>query len=372
MAKRDYYELLGVERGVSEKELKSAFRKKAMQYHPDRNPDDAEAEAKFKEVGEAYEILKDADKRAAYDQYGHAAFEQGGMGGRGGFDQGFSSSMSDIFEDLFGDAFGGGRRGSSRGRGSDIRYDYEISLEDCFNGQEAEINVPTQVKCDVCDGSGAKPGTSPVTCSTCGGHGKVRMAQGFFSIERTCPTCQGRGQIIEDPCGNCHGAGRVTKKRVLSVDIPAGVEDGTRIRISGEGEAGVQGGPSGDLYLFISVKPHEFFQRDGADLFCRVPISMSTAALGGTFEVPTIEGGRASVKIPAGTQSGKQFRLRQKGMSILRQANKGDMYVQAVVETPQKLTKRQKELLEEFQEISSADNSPDSENFFTRVKDFFQ
>ena len=376
MSKADYYELLGASKGASEKELKSAFRKMAMKYHPDRNPDDAGAEAKFKEINEAYEVLKDPQKRAAYDQYGHAAFEQGGGGGFGG--GGFAGGgFSDIFEDIFGEMMGGGagRRGGGarsggRERGADLRYNMEVSLEDAYNGKSAEISVPTAVGCETCSGSGAKPGSSPVTCNTCGGVGRVRASQGFFSVERTCPECQGRGEVISDPCGDCSGQGRVTKERTLSVDIPAGIEDGVRIRLGGEGEAGARGGPSGDLYIFLSIKSHEFFQRDGADLFCKIPISMATAALGGQFEVACLDSSKSRVKVPEGTQTGKQFRLRGKGMPIMRSSDMGDLYIQVVTETPQNLSKRQRELLEEFEQISSEDNSPESTGFFTRMKRF--
>ena len=379
MSKRDFYEVLGVSRGADEKELKSAYRKLAKQYHPDTNKDDATAEAKFKEVSEAYDILKDPQKRAAYDQFGHQAFEGGGgPGGPGGFGPDFSSSMSDIFEDLFGEFMGGGGQGRGRGRGgssaergSDLRYNMEIELTEAYEGKTAQIRVPTSVKCDVCDGSGAKPGTSPTTCTTCGGVGQVRAQQGFFTIQRTCPTCHGRGQMITDPCADCSGQGRVTKDRTLSVNIPAGVEDGTRIRLSGEGEAGVRGGPSGDLYIFVSIRPHDFFQRDGADLYCRVPIAMTTAALGGDIEVPTIDGKKVRVTIPDGAQSGKQFRLKTKGMPVLRSKQMGDLHIQVTVETPVNLSKRQKELLQEF-EGESRNNSPQSEGFFSKAKAFWE
>ena len=373
MAKADFYETLGVAREADEKALKSAYRKLAMQFHPDRNPDNAEAEAKFKEVNEAYETLKDPQKRAAYDRFGHAAFENGGMGGGGG-GFGAAGGFSDIFEDIFGEMMGGGRARRSSGgreRGADLRYNMEITLEEAYEGKTAQIHVPSSMTCEVCNGSGSKPGSDPVTCSTCGGAGRVRAASGFFSIERTCPTCNGRGQTIEDPCTNCHGQGRVTQERSLSVNIPAGIEDGTRIRLAGEGEAGFRGSPSGDLYIFISVKPHEFFQRDGADLYCKVPISMTKAALGGHFEVATMDGAYTRVKVPDGTQSGRQFRLKGKGMPVLRQAAMGDLYIQIVVETPQNLSKRQRELLEEFDEISAHENSPQSTGFFSRMKEFF-
>ncbi len=374
MIKVDYYEVLGVQRGADDKELKTAFRKLAMQYHPDRNPGDAEAEKKFKEIGEAYECLKDPQKRAAYDRFGHAAFENGMGGGRaGGF--GAAGGFSDIFEDIFGEMMGGGRsRRSANGRerGSDLRYNMEISLGEAFTGKTAEIRVPSSIICDECGGSGAKPGTQPVTCSMCSGSGRVRAAQGFFSVERTCPQCQGRGQTIKDPCPKCAGQGRLNEERSLSVTIPAGIEDGTRIRLSGEGEAGLRGGPSGDLYIFLSVRPHEFFQRDGADLYCKVPISMTTAALGGQFEVTTLDGTQTRVKVPEGTQNGRQFRLRSKGMPVLRQSTVGDLYIQVDIETPQNLSRRQRELLEEFDKLSSKENSPASSGFFTRMKDFFE
>jgi len=373
MSKADFYELLGVGRDADEKAVKAAFRKLAMQFHPDRNPGDHTAEIKFKEVNAAYECLKDPQKRAAYDRFGHAAFENGG-GGPAGFSGDFTASMSDIFDNIFGDFMGGGRRGTSRSgreRGSDLRYNMEITLEEAFAGKTAEIEVPTKVACKTCAGSGAKPGSSPKVCATCEGHGRVRAAQGFFSIERTCPTCHGRGEVISDPCLECNGIGRTTENRTLSVNIPAGIEDGTRIRLAGEGEAGLRGGPSGDLYIFLSIRPHEFFQRDGADIFCRVPISMTTAALGGEFQVPTIDGGKTKVKVPEGTQTGKQFRLKGKGMPVLRSTRVGEMYIQVAVETPRNLTRKQRDLLEEFEKASSAENNPDSAGFFTRVRDFF-
>ena len=372
MSKRDYYEVLGVSRTSTEAELKAAFRKLAMQHHPDRNPGDSECEHKFKELNEAYDVLKDGDKRAAYDRFGHAAFEQGGMGGAHGFGADFGSTFADIFEGIFGmgGAARGGGRGQGRERGSDLRYNMEITLEEAFEGKTAQIRIPTSVTCEACSGSGAKAGTKPKACSTCGGAGKIRHAQGFFTLERTCPVCQGRGQVIDDPCKDCSGAGRVMRERTLSVNIPAGVEDGTRIRLSGEGEAGVRGGPPGDLYIFLSLAQHEFFQRDGADLYCRVPISMVTAALGGEFEVPAIDGSKARVKVPGGTQTGRRFRLTSKGMPVLRSKQTGDMYVQVSVETPQNLSKRQRELLAEFEKLSSAENQPESTGFFSRVKEF--
>jgi molecular chaperone DnaJ len=374
-AKADFYEVLGVARTADDKTLKAAFRKLAMQYHPDRNPGDKSAEVKFKEVAAAYEALKDPQSRAAYDRFGHAAFENGGNGA--GFPGDFGATMSDIFDNIFGDMMGGGRRGTnaSRGgreRGGDLRYNMEITLEEAYAGKTAEIAVPTKIVCKTCSGSGSKPGSSPKTCPTCEGHGRVRAAQGFFSIERTCPTCQGRGEVIADPCVECHGSGRTTEDRKLSVNIPSGIEDGTRIRLAGEGEAGLRGGPSGDLYIFLSIKPHEFFQRDGADIFCRVPISVTTAALGGEFQVPTIDGGKTRVKVPDGTQTGKQFRLKSKGMPVLRSQRVGDMYIQVAVETPQNLTRRQRELLQEFEQLSSGENNPESTGFFARVRDFLE
>lgn len=373
MAKPDYYELLGVPRDADDKALKSAFRKKAMEFHPDRNPGDVQAEQHFKAVNEAYEVLRDGQKRAAYDRFGHQAFEQGGMGNAGMGSAGMGGAgMGDIFEEIFGEFMGGRRRGSAGpARGSDVRYNLEITLEEAFEGKLVELLLPTSVACDTCTGSGAKPGTSASTCGTCGGMGKVRMSQGFFAMERTCPSCGGRGEVIKDPCTTCAGQGRVTRERKLSVNIPAGIDDGNRIRVAGEGEAGMRGAPAGDLYIFVSIKPHEIFQRDGADLFCRAPISVVTAALGGSFEVPALDGGRARVKVPEGTQTGKQFRLRGKGMPILRQRETGDMYVQVEVETPQNLTKRQRELLAEFEAESSEQNHPQTSGFFASVRDFF-
>lgn len=369
MSKRDYYEVLGVSRSCSEVELKAAFRKLAMQHHPDRNPGDKDCEHRFKEINEAYDVLKDGDKRAAYDRFGHAAFEQGGIGGAHGFGADFGSTFADIFEGIFGMGSARGRS-SGRERGSDLRYNMEITLDEAFAGKTAQIRIPTSVTCEACSGSGAKAGTKPKPCATCGGAGKIRHAQGFFTLERTCPTCHGRGQVIDDPCKVCGGGGRVTRERTLSVNIPAGVEDGTRIRLAGEGEAGLRGGPAGDLYIFLEVGQHEFFQRDGADLHCRVPISMTTAALGGEFEVPAIDGSKVKVKVPAGTQAGRRFRLGGKGMPVLRTKQTGDMYVQVAVETPQNLTKRQRELLAEFEKLSSEATQPESAGFFSRVKEF--
>lgn len=378
MAKRDYYDILGVSKGASAEELKKAYRQKAKELHPDRNSDNPQAEAQFKEVNEAYEVLKDADKKAAYDRYGHAAFE-GGMGGggggpRGGFAQGdFASAFSDVFEDLFGDFMGGRGGGGGRSRaqrGSDLRYNLRVSLEEAFAGVQKTISVPTSVSCDTCHGTGAEGGAEPVTCPTCSGMGKVRAQQGFFTVERTCPTCSGAGQIVKNPCKVCGGTGRVERERSLSVNIPAGVETGTRIRLAGEGEAGLRGGPTGDLYIFIEVKDHPIFQRDGVTLFCRVPISFTTAALGGEVEVPTIDGGRSRVRVPAGSQTGKQMRLRSKGMPALRGGGVGDMLIEMAVETPVNLSARQKELLREFEALSE-ENHPEGQSFFTKVKGFW-
>jgi len=370
MAKRCYYETLSVERTASDGDIKSAFRKQAMQWHPDRNSGDKDAEHRFKEINEAYEVLKDPDKRAAYDRFGHAAFEHGmGNGAAAGFGADFATTFSDIFDDLFG--MGGRRgRGGGRERGADLRYNMEISLQEAFAGKAAQIRIPTSVTCEACSGSGAKAGTKPKSCQMCGGHGRVRHAQGFFTLERTCPNCQGRGKSIDSPCASCAGSGRVTRERTLSVNVPAGVEDGTRIRLAGEGEAGVRGGPSGDLYIFLSIGAHPFFQREGADLHCRVPVSMVTAAVGGEVEVPTIDGGKGRVKVPEGTQSGRRFRLQGRGMPVLRARQTGDMYVQVVVETPQNLTKKQRELLTEFDRLSSASTQPESSGFLGKVKDF--
>ncbi|MCP3968878.1 MAG: molecular chaperone DnaJ [Rhodobacteraceae bacterium] len=375
MAKRDYYEVLGVQKGASADEIKKGYRKKAKELHPDRNSDNPDAENQFKEVNEAYDALKDPEKKAAYDRFGHAAFE-GGMGGgpRGGGQGDFASAFSDVFDDLFGD-FMGGRGGAGGGRqratrGSDLRYNLRVALEDAYAGVQKTIEVPTSVACSTCHGSGAEGGAEPTTCPTCSGMGKVRAQQGFFTVERTCPTCSGMGQIIKNPCTACGGAGRVEKQRSLSVNIPAGVETGTRIRLGGEGEAGLRGGPTGDLYIFIELREHTLFQRDGQDLFCRVPVSMASAALGGDIEVPTIDGGRSRVKVPAGSQSGRQMRLRNKGMPTLRGGTTGDMFIELAVETPVNLTSRQKELMREFDGIS-ADNSPEASSFFSKVKSFW-
>ncbi len=356
MSKRCYYEVLGVERTANDDQLKAAFRKLALKWHPDRNAGDASSEARFKEINEAYEILKDPEKRSAYDRFGHAAFEQGGIGGTHGFAGDFGSSFSDLFEGIFGM---GGHRSTRAERASDLRYDMEITLEEAFAGKTAELRLPTSVSCEACSGTGAKVGTRPKACPECGGAGRIRYAQGLFTLERACTACQGRGRVIDAPCATCFGAGRVTRERTLSVNVPPGVEDGTRIRLAGEREAGVRGGRAGDLYIFVSIAPHNFFQRDAADLHCRVPVPMVTAALGGEFEVPTLEGGKTRVKVPEGTQSGRRLRLKGKGMPELRSRQSGDMYVEVVVETPQKLTKRQRELLTEFEKLSLKETHPE-------------
>ncbi|MBO9465968.1 molecular chaperone DnaJ [Tropicibacter sp. R15_0] len=379
MSKRDFYDVLGAAKGASADELKKAYRKKAKELHPDRNADNPDAEAQFKEVNEAYDVLKDPEKKAAYDRYGHAAFE-GGMGGGGGRPGGgfgggqgdFASAFSDVFDDLFGDMMGGrGGGGRQRAtRGSDLRYNLGVTLEEAYSGLQKTLNVPTTVQCGECDGSGAEGGAEPTTCPTCSGMGKVRATQGFFTVERTCPTCSGLGQIIKNPCKGCGGTGRVQKERALSVNIPAGVETGTRIRLSGEGEAGMRGGPPGDLYIFIEVEEHKIFERESTELHCRVPVSMAKAALGGDIEVPTIDGGRSRVKIPSGSQSGRQMRLRGKGMPALRGGGTGDMFIELAVETPVNLTSRQKELLREFEGLAE-DNNPESSSFFSSVKNFW-
>ena len=376
MAKRDYYDVLGASKGASAEELKKAYRTKAKELHPDRNTDNPNAEAQFKEINEAYDVLKDADKKAAYDRYGHAAFEGGRGPGGGGGNGDFGASFSDVFEDLFGDFMGRGGQGAQGGRrsraqrGSDLRYNLRVSLEESFKGVQKTITVPSAVACDVCSGTGAEGGAEPVTCPTCSGMGKVRAQQGFFTVERTCPTCAGAGQTIKNPCKSCGGAGRTEKERSLSVNIPAGVETGTRIRLSGEGEAGMRGGPTGDLYIFIETREHAIFKRDGVNLFITIPVSMITAALGGEVEVPTIDGGKSRVKVPAGTQAGKQLRLRGKGMPALRGGGAGDMLIELAVETPVNLTTKQKELLEEFEKLA-ADNNPEGSSFFAKVKGFW-
>lgn len=371
MDKQDYYETLGVERSASADDLKRSYRKLAMKFHPDRNPGDEAAEARFKELSEAYEVLSDEEKRAAYDRFGHAAFDGAGAGPGAGF--GFTaSSFADVFDDLFGD-FMGGRRGGGRSghRGADLRYNLEIELEDAFAGKQTTIRTTTTVVCEPCDGTGAEAGSQPVACPTCQGMGKVRAQQGFFTIERTCPKCQGAGRIIVNPCSTCHGTGRNAREKQLQVNIPAGVEDGTRIRLANEGEAGVRGGPAGDLYIFISVAPHRLFERDATNLYCRVPISMTQAALGGTIEVPTLDGKRARITVPEGTQTGHQFHLRGKGMPALRGQGSGDLFVQTAVETPVNLPEGQKALLKQFEEAASPDTSPEAEGFFTKVKELW-
>jgi molecular chaperone DnaJ len=370
MAKRDYYVILGVQRNASAGQIKAAFRKLAMQHHPDRNPGDKAAEQRFKEINEAYEVLKDASKRAAYEQFGHAAFEQGMGGARpGGFDFG---SFADVFDDLFGDFMGGGgRRRSTHSRGADLRYNLEIALDEAFLGKQAQIRVPTTVRCEACHATGSAKGAPPGVCPSCRGAGRVRAQQGFFTIERTCPTCSGTGRVISDPCEACGGSGRVHREKTLSVTIPPGVEDGTRIRLAGEGEAGTRGGTPGDLYIFVSVAPHRLFQRDGSNLYCRVPIPVTTAALGGQIEVPTIDGKRARLQIPESTQTGHRFRLRGKGMSELHGHSRGDMFCEIVVETPVNLTRRQKDLLLEFERAGDGSTNPESDGFFARVKELW-
>lgn len=370
MAKRCYYETLEVSRDADDGAVKSAFRKLALKYHPDRNGGDKEAELRFKEINEAYQILSDGNKRAAYDRYGHAAFE-GGRGGGGGFGADFASSMSDIFEEFFGDIMGsrGGR--SSAQRGADLRYNLDITLEEAAHGKTAEIRVPVPRLCQTCEGTGAKKGTAPTACATCRGRGRVRAAQGFFTMEHTCPSCHGAGTIIENPCKSCHGQGRVTVERELSAQIPPGVEDGTRVRLSGEGEAGFRGGPPGDLYIFLSVKPHKLFHRQGADLYCRLPLSFTKAALGTKLDVPTIDGDAAAIKIPEGVQSGEQIRVKGKGMPILRSSRRGDLYVQVMVETPRNLNEKQRELLEEFAKTEKENTHPEQTGFFAKIAEFF-
>ncbi len=377
MAKRDFYDVLGTAKNASAEELKKAYRQKAKELHPDRNKNDKTLEAKFKEVNEAYDVLKDTGKKAAYDRFGHAAFEGGSNGPRGGgFNPGqggdFASAFSDVFDDLFGNFAGGGRRGGQQRatRGSDLRYNLRVSLEEAFHSKQANITVPGSTACEICRGTGAEGGAEPVTCPTCSGMGKVRAQQGFFTVERTCPTCAGRGQTIKNPCKSCAGAGRVQRDRSLNVNIPAGVETGTRIRLAGEGEAGLRGGPSGDLYIFIEVRDHAIFKREAENLYCKIPVSMATASLGGEIEAPTLDGGRSRVKVPAGVQSGKQLRLRGKGMPALRGHGAGDLYIELSVETPVNLTAKQRELLMEFEKLSK-DNSPESSDFFAKVKGFW-
>ena len=371
MSKRDYYEVLGVGKNASDAELKKAYRKQAMQYHPDRNPDDKQAEVKFKEAGEAYDCLKDSQKRAAYDQMGHAAFE-GGMGGgaRGGAGGGFGGFNTSDFGDMFEDMFGGGSAGEDL-RGADLRYNLSINLEDAYNGKSAKVNIPTSVSCGTCKGSGAKPGTKPTTCGTCNGAGQVRMQQGFFAMTRTCPKCSGTGKIIPTPCTDCNGQGRVKKEKTISIKIPAGVDDGTRIRVAGEGDAGRNGALSGDLYIFIQMKAHPLFRREGPHLALDIPLDFVEAALGGSIEVPTPDGHKSVLKVPAGTQPNTQFRMRGKGMPVLNSKSYGDLFVNVDVEVPTKLSKKQKELLEQFKEAYTGDNHPEQEGFFKKAAKFW-
>jgi len=375
MAKRDYYTTLGVSRDASEEDIKKSYRKMAMKHHPDRNPDDKGSEEKFKEAKEAYEVLTDGKKRAAYDQYGHAGVDpSAGMGGRPGGPEGFGG-FADAFGDIFGEIFGQQGRGGGSGvyRGADLRYNLELSLEDAARGTEVKIRIPAMEGCETCHGTGAKPGTQPKTCGSCGGRGEVRVSQGFFSIQQTCPTCRGTGKVIPEPCATCHGAGRVKKHKTLSVKIPAGVDTDDRIRLTGEGEAGLNGGPAGDLYVVVNLKPHQVFQRDGADLHCEMPISFATAALGGELEIPTLDG-HATIKVPAETQSGQTFRLRNKGIRPVRGSVQGDLYCHVAIETPVKLTHRQKELLREFEKINEEDpgkHNPRAKGWFDKVRDFF-
>ena len=375
MAKRDYYEILGVSPNASESDLKKAYRRLAMKYHPDRNPGDSDAEVRFKEAKEAYEVLADPQKRSAYDQFGHAGVDpSAGGGGGAGFGRG-GADFADIFSDVFGDIFGGGGRGGSRAfRGADLRYRMEVSLEEAVQGVEREIRIPTQVRCEACEGSGAAPGSQPQSCPTCGGHGDVRVQQGFFSIQQTCPRCNGTGQIISDPCRQCRGSGSVADEKTLSVRVPAGVDTGDRIRLSGEGEPGEQGGPPGDLYVEVMVKPHPIFTREGADLRCEIPVGVTTAALGGELEVPTLDG-RVTLRVPAGTQSGKVFRVRGKGVKPVRGGTPGDLLCRVVVETPVNLTGRQKALLEELAdtlERGGEHHNPRGSSWLDSVKSFFE
>jgi molecular chaperone DnaJ len=376
MSKRDFYEILGVQKNATEAEIKKAFKRLAMKYHPDRNPDDKTAEEKFKEAKEAYDVLSDAQKRAAYDQFGHAGVDQSMGGGPGGGFGGGNGNFSDIFGDVFGDIFGGGGGRGGGGqrvyRGADLRYNLELSLEDAVNGTTVKIRVPTLVACEECGGSGAKKGSSPTTCPTCHGQGQVRMQQGFFSLQQTCPRCQGNGQIISDPCNSCHGEGRIEKQKTLSVKVPAGVDNGDRIRLSGEGEAGENGGPAGDLYVQISVREHPIFKRDGSDLYCEVPIGFTTAALGGELDVPTLNG-RVKLKVPDESQTGKLFRLRGKGVKSVRGSQVGDLLCRVIVETPVNLNNKQKELLREFDKSTKGNgkHSPAHHSWLDKVKSFF-
>ncbi len=373
-AKKCYYEILGVAKGASGDDLKKSYRKLAMDFHPDRNPGNKDAEHKFKVLSEAYEILRDEQKRAAYDRYGHAAFEQGaGAGAGGGFGFEFGAGFADIFDEMFGDMVGrrGGRGGRGQARGQDLRYNMEISLEEAFHGKKASITVPSSVTCDKCKGSGGKDGAAPATCPGCKGAGKIRGQQGFFTVERVCATCHGGGQVITDPCPKCSGAGRTRKEKSLEVTIPPGVEEGTRIRLASEGEGGLSGAPAGDLYIFLAISPHRMFQRDGANLFMRMPLPMTTATLGGEVEMPVVDGSRIKVQIPKGCQNGHRFRLKGKGMSVLRSTARGDMFLEAAVEVPVNLTDKQRKLLEEFEKGGeSATYSPECTSFLAKVKDF--
>ena len=365
----DYYELLEVERGADDAAIKSSYRKLAMRYHPDRNPGDAEAEARFKAISEAYDCLKDPQKRAAYDRFGHAAFQNGGMGGGAGGPGGGFSDLGDIFETIFGSAFGGGGGRQQARRGADLRYDMEVTLEEAFHGKQAQIEIEVAASCQPCQGTGAEPGTGTRRCNLCGGHGQVRAQQGFFMVERTCPTCHGRGEVIEKPCRKCGGDGRVDQAQKLDVTIPPGVDTGTRIRLGGKGEAGPFGAPAGDLYIFVHVRRHGVFERDGTTLLTRVPISFTTAALGGEIELPGIDGERHTVPIPAGIQSGKQLRRRGAGMPVLQGRGRGDLVMEIIVETPTKLSARQKELLRELQETETGEECPQSKGFFDKLKE---
>lgn len=368
----DYYQLLEVSRDADGGTIKSSYRKLAMKFHPDKNPGCGESEAKFKAISEAYECLKDPQKRAAYDRFGHSAFKQGMSGGGGGHAGPDFGDIGDIFETIFGSAFGGGGGGRQQPRrGADLRYDMEISLDDAFHGKSAEIEIEVSQSCETCDGSGATPGTGERECNLCNGHGKVRAKQGFFVVERPCPTCHGRGAVIEDPCGECRGEGRVDRPQALEVEIPEGVDTGTRIRLSGKGEAGPRGAPSGDLYIFVHVKPHAVFHREGTTLVTRVPISFTTAALGGTVDIPDLSGETNAIDIPSGIQSGKQLRVRGAGMPVLQGRGRGDLVVEIAVETPTKLSKKQKEILQEFRETETGDECPESRGFFDKLKDAF-
>lgn len=370
MAKQDYYQLLGVDRTATMEEIKISFRQKAKDCHPDRNPGDKDAEAKFKSLAEAYEVLKDDQKRAAYDRYGHAAFDGPGGMGAGGFDfSGFTGGFADIFEEMFGD-FVGGRKGGSTGRGADLRYNMDIALEDAFLGKETQIRVPGTASCDGCSGTGSADGKAPAPCAHCKGSGKVRASQGFFMIERSCQVCGGQGQVIEKPCKKCGGVGRVRREKTLSVNIPKGVEDGMRIRLTGEGEMGVRGGPAGDLYIFLSVEPHRFFKREGSNLLCEVPVPITLAALGGEIEVPGIDGNPSRIPLPAGTQHGQQFRLKGQGMNVLNAKSRGDLFVAVRLEVPVGLNKKQQQLLQEFSDSLSPKSTPISEDFSARVKEY--